>query len=61
MTRQRRLFENNELPLSLRKLTDPEIEALGIKHFGNIYYYYPDQIKALVLDVQKRLEGRNRA
>jgi hypothetical protein len=58
---QRTLLDSSELPLTLRKLKDWEIEALGIKHFGNIYYYYPDQIKGLVLDVQKRLEGRNRA
>jgi hypothetical protein len=58
---QRTLLDSSELPLTLRKLKDWEIEALGIKHFGNIYYYYPDQIKALVLDAQRRLEGRNRA
>jgi hypothetical protein len=58
---QRTLLDSSELPLTLRKLADWEIEALGIKHFGNLYYYYPDQIKALVLDVQKRLEGKNRA
>jgi hypothetical protein len=58
---QRTLLDSSELPLTLRKLTDQEIEALGIKHFGNLYYYYPDQIKALVLDVQKKLQGKNRA
>jgi hypothetical protein len=57
---QRTLLDSSELPLTLRKLTDREIEALGIKHFGNIYYYYPDQIKSLVLDVQKKLQGKNK-
>jgi hypothetical protein len=56
MTRQRQLFENSELPIKLRNLTEPEIEHLGLKHFGNIYYYYPDQIKSLVLDLQKKLQ-----
>jgi hypothetical protein len=57
---QQTLLDSSELPLTLRKLKDWEIEALGIKHFGNIYYYYPDQIKALVLDVQKKLQGKNK-
>ena len=57
---QRTLLDSSELPLTLRKLTDQEIEALGIKHFGNLKYYYPDQIKALVLDVQKKLQGKNK-
>jgi hypothetical protein len=56
MTRQRQLFETKELPIKLRNLTEPEIEQLGIKHFGNLYYYYPDQIKALVLDVHKKYQ-----
>jgi hypothetical protein len=56
---QRTLLDSSELPLTLRKLKDWEIEALGIKHFGNIYYYYPDQIKALVLDIQRRHEKLN--
>ena len=60
MTQQRPLFGNEELPIKLRNLTEPEIEQLGIKHFGNLKYYYPDQIKALVLDVQKRLQGENK-
>jgi hypothetical protein len=46
--------------MKLKKLTDAEIEQLGIKHFGNLKYYYPDQIKALVLDVQKKLQGKNK-
>jgi hypothetical protein len=57
VTQQRQLFEPDELPIKLRKLTAAEIEQLGIKHFGNIYYYYPDQIKALVRDVHKKLQG----
>jgi len=56
VTRQRQLFDEDELPIKLRRLTAREIEELGIKHFGNIYYYYPDQIKALVLDVYKKLQ-----
>jgi hypothetical protein len=56
---QRTLLDSSELPLTLRKLKDWEIEALDIKHFGNIYYYYPDQIKALVLDIQRRHEKLN--
>lgn len=60
MIRQRQLFETSELPLKLRKLTDHEIDELGLKHFGNLKYYYQDQIKDLVLDVQKRLEGKNK-
>ena len=50
------LLDSSELPLTLRKLADWEIEELGIKHFGNLYYYYPDQIKALVLDVHKKYQ-----
>jgi hypothetical protein len=53
---QQTLLDSSELPLTLRKLADWEIEALGIKHFGNLYYYYPDQIKALVLDVHKKYQ-----
>jgi len=60
MTRQRQLFENSELPIKLRNLTEHEVEQLGLKHFGNLWYYYPDQIKALVLDVQKKLQGKNK-
>jgi hypothetical protein len=60
MTRQRQLFENSELPIKLRNLTEHEIEELGLKHFGNLKYYYPDQIKALVLDVQKKLQGKKK-
>jgi hypothetical protein len=48
------------LPLKLRKLTDHEIDELGLKHFGNLKYYYPDQIKDLVLDVQKKIQGKNK-
>jgi hypothetical protein len=60
MTRQRQLFETKELPIKLRNLTEHEVEQLGLKHFGNLKYYYPDQIKALVLDVQKKLQGKNK-
>jgi len=59
MTQQRPLFET--LPMKLRKLSEAEIEELGIQAFGNLYYYYPDQIKDLIELVQKRLEGKNRA
>ena len=30
------------LPMKLRKLSEAEIEELGIQAFGNLYYYYPD-------------------
>jgi len=60
MIRQRLLFGNEELPIKLRDLTEHEIEQLSIKHFGNLKYYYPDQIKALILDVQKKLQGKNK-
>jgi hypothetical protein len=60
MTQQRQLFETSELPIKLRNLTEHEIEELGLKHFGNLKYYYPDQIRDLVLDVQKKLQGKNK-
>lgn len=47
--------------MKLRKISEAEIEELGIQAFGNLYYYYPDQIKDLIEMVQKRLEGKNRA
>jgi hypothetical protein len=58
---QRTLLDSSELPLTLRKLTDQDIDEIGIKSFGNLYYYYPDQIKHLIKLTQKRLEGKNRA
>jgi hypothetical protein len=58
---QRTLLDSSELPLTLRKLTDQDIEEIGLQSFGNLYYYYPDQIKQLVKLVHKRLEGKNRA
>jgi hypothetical protein len=61
MTQQKPLFGNKELRIKLRKLTDQDIEELGLQSFGNLYYYYPDQIKDLIELVQKRLEGKNRA
>jgi hypothetical protein len=58
---QRTLLDSSELPLTLRKLTDREIEEIGLKSFGNLWYYYPDQIKDLIKLTQKRLESKNRA
>jgi hypothetical protein len=59
MIQQRPLLEN--LPIKLKKLTDQDIEEIGLQSFGNLWYYYPDQIKQLVKLVHKRLEGKNRA
>jgi hypothetical protein len=55
------LLDSSELPLTLRKLTDQDIEEIGLQSFGNLWYYYPDQIKHIVKLAQKRLEGKNRA
>jgi hypothetical protein len=61
MTQQKPLFGIKELRIKLRKLTDQDIEEIGLQSFGNLWYYYPDQIKKLVKLVHKRLEGKNRA
>ena len=58
---QRTLLDSSELPLTLRKLTDQDVEEIGLQSFGNLWYYYPDQIKHIVKLAQKRLEGKNRA
>jgi hypothetical protein len=60
MIQQRPLFENKELRIKLRKLTDQDIEEIGLQSFGNLWYYYPDQIKDLINLAQKRLEGKNK-
>jgi hypothetical protein len=52
MSRQKTLFKDDA-----KKLSDDEIEALGVKFLGNVYYYYPEQIKKLIIAVEKRLRG----
>jgi hypothetical protein len=61
MTQQKPLFGTKPLPMKLKKLTDAEIDEMGIQAFGNLYYYHPEEIKHLISLVQKRLEGKNRA
>lgn len=58
MTRQKPLFENKELRLRLRKLTEAEIEEIGLQAFGNLYYYHPNEIKMLVELVRKKLHRK---
>jgi hypothetical protein len=58
---QQTLLDKSELPLTLRRLTDQDIEEIGLQSFGNLWYYYPEQIKDLAKLVQRRIEGKNRA
>lgn len=53
--RQLKLFRDPQQPL--RTLTEDEIEALGVKYCGNLYYYFPDEVKALVRAIEKKLKG----
>ena len=60
MPQQSPLFARKELPIKLKRLTEDEVDEIAIQSFGNLYYYYPDQIKHLLRLAQARLEGKNR-
>ncbi len=52
--KQKELFR-----IVVSKLTDDEIEVLGVKYLGNVYYYYPDEIKKLIIAIEKKIRGQN--
>ena len=58
--KQKQLFDNTELRMKLRKLTDEQINDLAIKHFGNLLYYYPDEILSFAKAIQQKLQGKNK-
>lgn len=57
---QKQLFNKEELPIKLQKLTEKQVHNLAIKHFGNLLYYYEEQIISFAKDIQKNLEGKNK-
>lgn len=58
--KQGQLFNKNELPIKLKRLTKEQVQDLAIKHFGNLLYYYEEQIIAFAQDIQKKIEGKNK-
>lgn len=58
--KQGQLFNKNELPIKLKRLTKEQVNELAIEHFGNLLYYYEEQIIAFAQDIQKKVEGKNK-
>jgi len=57
---QKLLFDNKELQIRLRKLTDKQVKDLAIQHFGNLFYYHEKQIMDFAKYIQKEIEGKNK-
>jgi len=57
MLDQKPLFD--KLSFKLQRLTDDEVAEISINAFGNIYHYYPKQIKKLVSLIYKKIERKN--
>jgi len=58
--KQGQLFNKDELPIKLKRLTKEQVNKLAIEHFGNLLYYYEEQIIAFAQDIQKKIEGKNK-
>lgn len=54
------LFDQKELPMRLRRLTDAQIEQLANKYFGNMDAYWEKQIWGFARAIEKKIEGRNK-
>lgn len=54
-SRQKELFPR----IKLKELSEEDIEALAVKHCGNLYYYFPEEVKELALAIERELKGIN--
>lgn len=53
MQLQRELFPE----VKLKELSDKELEELAVKYCGNLYYYFPQEVKRLAYAIEKKLRG----
>lgn len=53
-SRQKELFPR----IKLKQLSEDDLEALAVKHCGNLYYYFPDEVMALAEAIKNQLEGK---
>lgn len=43
-----------------RTISEKEAESLGVKYLGNIYYYCPEKVRALIWEIERILRGRKK-
>lgn len=58
--KQTPLFDLQELPMKLRRLTEEEISDLANRYFGNADNYLGKEIRAFARAIERKIEGKNK-